>query len=365
MRKLLILLPAFIFFACKEQRHDAAALLVLDKASIYNSDSVRVFLSKTPELQSDSSKKLFLSAIDVFRNRQNPLSAIELFVSSLSIYPSATSYYELGNAFLEAKKFDEALKAFKMAEQMNYSPLGNLLFREACCFAMLDSSVALDYVQYAIENGFVDRNKIMKDIHMARFVNTGELVSVYNEAMAGNGDPDEVLWQGYIRDFKKAPLPFVIDSGTFRRLGEPQYITYDYENFVPEMRDGKFSRDVGNQFFYLAKIGSAPAYTTIVYGCQSYESNGAPVYYTLATFNRKGTLLDKKIIAGSKAFDQPFLEAVFKTPSELEIKTYKLIYEKSTENDGFENNPVKERQLQQTQKLSIDANGKIIGGQTI
>jgi hypothetical protein len=359
MRKLLFLLPAIFLLSC-HHRPNGLTFASLNRIALFDEDSVQYFLANTPEAQADSSKKLFLSAVDFFKNKKKPFAAIELFLHSLSIYPTALSYYELGNAYLENQKFRPALQSFQMAEKLGYSPLGNVLFKQACCYAEMDSMQAFDYVSYAVENGFVNRARIFNSIHFAKYKDDYRLLSAYNEAMAGNGDPDEILWQGYTRDFKQASFPLAIDSGYFLKMGEPQYISYDYETYIPEMRDGKFSRDVGNEFFYVNKLAATDQFTAVVYGCQSYEENGAPVYYFLACFDPKGKLLDKKVIAGAKTFAEPYKEVTIQNNLQFEIQEYKNEWEKDIEKEGFEDNKIISRQLTGTQKYVINANGKII-----
>jgi tetratricopeptide (TPR) repeat protein len=358
MRKLLYLIPLVVTLSCHHKQ--AATVLVLDKSQLFMPDSVQQFLSALPADQSDSSKKLFLQGIDLFRNKNNPISAIESFVTSLMILPNASGYYELGNVYLENKQLPDALKAYEMAEKMNYSPWSTLLFKKASVFAAMENmDSAFTYISFAVENGFVDRSRIMNDPHFLRYKNDPWLVTIYNQAMSGNGDPEEILWQSYSRGFDQAKFPFVLDSGSFRKMGEVNYVSYDYEGYIPEMRDGKFSRDVGNEFFYVARLWRTPAYTSVIYGCQSYEEASSPVQFILAIFSNKGKLLDKKVVAGSKAFDMPYLEVKFKTATEFQVQEYINQYAKSTENDGYDNNPIVQRQLKSTQDFEIDAAGKI------
>lgn len=242
--------------------------------------------------------------------------------------------------------------------------LGNVLFKEASCFVEMDSIDKMyAYITYAVQNGFVDKDKIINDAHFATFKSDATLLSTYNEAMSGNGDPDEVLWQGYSRDFKPAKFPFSVDSGTLGKMGEPKIISYDYEKFVPEMRDNKFSRDVGSEFFYVASLTQTELNPVVVYGCRSYENTGAPVYYILASFNSKGKLVDKMIVGGSKTFDEPSKEFTVQSNLQFEVKEYKNTYEKSTDENGFENNKVISRTLVATHKYAINANGKFMGVQ--
>lgn len=131
----------------------------------------------------------------------------------LSIYPTANAYYELGNVYLQTKKWSIALQSFEMAEAMNFTPSGNVLFGQASCYAEMDSTEKIySYLTYAVQNGFVDRAKILTNPHFATYKNDDMLLTSYNEAMSGTGDPEEILWQGYTQDFKQASFPYKLDS---------------------------------------------------------------------------------------------------------------------------------------------------------
>ena len=225
----------------------------------------------------------------------------------------------------------------------------------------MDSSEKMyDYLKFAVQNGFVDRQKILSNPHFAAFKTDGNLLAVYNEAMSGNGDPEEILWQGYTQDFKQASFPYKLDSGSLRMMGEPQIISYDYEKFVPEMRDNKFSRDVGSEYFYVSKIMQTELCSVVLYGCRSYEEVGAPVYYIMASFDNKGKLIDKMVVGGAKNYDENYKEFVAQSSNKFLIQEYKNTYEKSTDEDGFENNRIVSRSLIGTKQFAIDASGKFV-----
>lgn len=360
MRVLLLSLTAIALFSCKEQKKPLA-ITYLNKDAVFSTDSVRNFLNNVSEAQADSSKTVFLKGVDLLKNSNKAEAAIAVFRQSLSIYPTANTYYELGNAYLETKEWPTALKAFEMAERLKFSPLGNVLFKQASCYAEMDSAEkAYTYITYAVQNGFVDRDKILKNPHFANYKNDGYLVTVYNEAMSGNGDPEEILWQGYSQDFKQASFPYKIDSSSFRKMGEPQIISYDYEKFVPEMRDNKFSRDVGSEYFYVSRIMQTELSTVVLYGCRSYEYIGAPVYYILASFDNKGRLIDKMVVGGAKTFDDNYKEFTAQSANRFQIQEYKNSYEKNTAENGYEDNKIIHRSLVATHQFAIDVNGKFV-----
>jgi hypothetical protein len=360
MRALLLSLAAFALFSCEEQKKPFA-IRYLNKEAVFNKDSLQNFLNTVSDTQADSSKAVFLKGVDLLKNGKKAEAAIDAFLQSLRIYPSANTFYELGNAYLQTKSWQQALRSFELAESMDFAPLGSVLFKQASCYAEMDSSEKMyDYVKYAVQTGFVDKNKILNNPHFARYRQNGYLLTVYNEAMSGNGDPEEILWHGYTQDFKQAAFPYKIDSGFFRKMGEPQIISYDYEKFVPEMRDNKFSRDVGSEYFYVARIMQTELCSVVLYGCRSYEYIGAPVYYILASFNSKGKLADKMIVGGAKNFDDNYKEFTAQNNNRFQITEYKNTYEKSTDENGYEDNRIIGRSLVATHQYAIDAAGKFV-----
>ena len=129
------------------------------------------------------------------------------------------------------------------------------------------------------------------------------------------------------------------------------------------MRDNKFSRDVGNEFFYVSKLMQTELCSVVIYGCRSYESVGAPAYYILDSFDSKGKLVDKMLVGGAKNFDDNYKEFIAQSNNRFQIEEYKNVYEKSTNEYGFENNKVISRSLVATRQFAIDAKGKIISTQ--
>lgn len=363
MRALLFSLAAFLLFSCQEQKKPAA-ITYLSKDAVFNRDSLRNFLQTAPASQSDSSKASFLKGVDLLKNGKNASAAIDAFLQSLCIYPTANTFYELGNAYLQTKQWQNALQSFELAESLDFAPLGSVLFKQASCYAEMDSTEKMyNYLKYAIQTGFVDRNKILNNPHFAKYAGDGYMLTVYNEAMSGNGDPDEILWQGYTQEFKQASFPYKIDSGSLRKLEETQVISYDYEKFVPEMRDHKFSRDVGSEYFYVAKIMQTELCSVVLYGCKSYEEIGSPSYYILASFDSKGKMVDKMIVGGAKNYDDNYREFTAQSGNRFSIQEYKNTYEKSTTEEGYEDNKVVSRSLVATHQFAIDANGKFVTSQ--
>ena len=80
-------------------------------------------------------QKKFLEAIDLYKNKKQVAQSIDAFKASLFISPSEKTYFELGAALADNKNYEEALKALQIAEQMDYSPLANILYKKSVVYA--------------------------------------------------------------------------------------------------------------------------------------------------------------------------------------------------------------------------------------
>ena len=342
----------------------------LSPATVYQFDEVVTYLRQAKTSQADTGKAVFLQAIDVYKNKKDAAGSIGLFEQSLRFYPNNKGYYELGNALLDANKDSLAFRAFDLAERLNYSPLSYVLFKKACCLANAPEEdyekhdAALDYLKNAIENGFADRERIYSEPKLAALRKGQDFTYMYNDAMSGNGDPASVLWDSYSNGFQPASFPLTINMETLKNIKQPNAISYDFEKYVTEMRDFKFSRDVGEEFFYYSKVSETPAYETVVYGSRSYD-NGDDMPYTparffLASYNKQGKLIDKVELAGQRAFGEVFKVATVQQNLNFEIKEYKNTWAKPIGDNGYAGNKVTKSDLVKTSRYKISETGKFI-----
>ncbi|MES2776664.1 MAG: hypothetical protein V4722_20975 [Bacteroidota bacterium] len=371
---LFLLAAAITLTACKNETKTTETAITVNQLSnknIYAFDSVVAYLRQVKASQEDTSKKIFLQAIDLLKNKKDPNGSVGLFEKSLRFYPNNKGYYELGNALLELNRDSLAFNAYDLAERLNYNPLGYVLFKKACAMAGMagdedydKQQLALEYLRHAIENGFVSREKIFGESKLDPIRKNSEFISSYNEAMSGNGDPASILWDGYSSSFRQCDFPLVINMESLKNIKQPVAISYDYEKYVTEMRDYKFSRDVGNEFFYFAKVGSTPAFETVIYGSRSYGHGDnlpyVPAKFYIASYDKQGKLIDKVEFAGQEAFDQLFKVATLQQNLNFEIKEYQNTWTKPAAENGYENNTISQSDLMKTTKYKIAANGKFV-----
>lgn len=348
----------------------------LTEASLYNPDSIKVALN-FPAVEQEMAKKKFLEAIELYKNKKQIAQGITTFKSSLFIYPSEKTYYELGSALADNKDYDESLKAFHIAEQMNYSPLANVLYKIASVYALmppkyskedaftnLNDSIALHFMEVALQMGY---SKPADFLHDKAFdslkINSNWIFkNVYNTAMSGNKDPQKLAWESYKNEFKEMTLPVTINTVWVYDQKYENAIAYDFEKFVPEMRTGKFSREVENEYFYVGRIKEDSLYTALLYaGKNMWITDGrgyTPIYFYLVTYSPQGKILDKMEVGGQKSFTDNFKTLSLKENLTMEVKSFKNIYEKDPEKDGYEKNKVIKSDLVSTNYYKINSKGK-------
>lgn len=383
MKKIFLLLSAFAAFtSCNTKDKTANTTTAttqtthLTDASLYNTDSINIALN-LPAAQQEAAKKKFLEAIDLYKNKKEITQSVTAFKASLLIYPSEKTYFALGSALVDNKNYDEALKALHIAEQMNYSPLANVLYKISTVYALmppkhttedeytnLNDSIAMHYMEVALQMGYSKPADFLKDKAFDSIKNNSGYYfnSVYQAAMSGNKDPAKLAWDGYKNEFKDLPLPLTINTVWVYNQKYENAIAYDYEKFVPEMRTGKFSREVENEYFYVGKIKEDSIYSALIYaGKNMWVTDGrgyTPVYFYLVTYTPQGKIIDKLEVGGQKSFTDNFKTLALKENLSMEIKSFKNVYEKDPDKDGYENNKVIKSDLVTTNYYKLNAKGK-------
>lgn len=335
----------------------------LSLSSIFNPDSVKWVAANTGG-KSNAAEKEFLKAIDIYRNQKNPAGSIEKFKKAILLQPQAKSYYELGNALLDSRNAADAIHAYEMAELLDYKPLSKLLYNKACAFSVYQNKdSAKYYLLAAIEFGYNNLNNVLKDPDL-EFVRTEMpgFKSAVMEAFSGAGDPEKLEWNLYATQFKPLTMPLTIDKAYAKELGE-NFISYDFEMYVAEMRDAKFSRDVGSSFYYVGEVKKTTDFKTLIYAisdaymAEDEKLTDVPCYYYMVSYTNSGKLIDKILVAGQQKYDGPFRKAVIAGGGDIELTDYKIEYEKDPEKDGFKDNPEKSRTEIKKETFVVTADG--------
>lgn len=367
MKKILFALSiSALLTACSSETATPAKENVVKKeakfeeSDLYNFDAALAFSESVPDSVQESSKKIFLNAIDLYRNKKNPEGAIVEFKKSLILFPDAKSYYELGNALLDTKNYAEAISSYHMAEQMDFNPLANVLYNLACAYSMSENGPeALKYIQLAIENGYGNKKHMLSDSDLEFARNLSDFTKVYESAMSGASSPESAMFDLYVSGFPQSNFPVVMTALQTQKVKFKNSIAYDFESFIAEMVNPNFSREVGDEFYYLALLKETENFTALIYAGKQVMYQQPPVYHIVATYNKNGKLIDKLEIGGYHYYEDPMKAYKITEDLKIEMNEFEVVFEKDVDEFGYEKNPMTVNELLTSRKFLIDANGKI------
>jgi tetratricopeptide (TPR) repeat protein len=132
MRLILSSCIILFFFSCHPPTnqdtsgtHPGFMTEVLADQNLYNLDSVVSASHLVGALGPLQGKKLFLRAVAIFHNQKNAAGSIDLFRKSIRVCPDPKTYYELGNALMDMKDFQQSADAYRLALKLNLTPQSN------------------------------------------------------------------------------------------------------------------------------------------------------------------------------------------------------------------------------------------------
>jgi tetratricopeptide (TPR) repeat protein len=371
MRYLFLFIASAGLFACNtssdKKKTNAATTDTSTTSSIhltvdnlYDKDAV-LLIANDASGKNAASDKLFLDGIDLYRNQKNPKGSIALFKKSIYLKPQAKAYYELGNALFDANKYPEATKAYQVAELLDYKPLHKVLYNLACAYSILENDTAAKYyLVSAIEFGYSNVKNLYADKDLTYLRDRGDFNSYVKAALSGATDPDKLQWNLFWHEFKPLSFPVQLDMKYAINLGE-DYISYDYERFVSEMRNAQFSREVGSEFYHVGLVKNSDSIKTLVYAIKDVmmDQMALPSYY-IVSFNEKGKLIDKLLIGGQLKLEDPFKIATIQQNGSIHVGLFKNVYKKDPATEGFEDNELVDSKLLNEEDYAISADGHFV-----
>lgn len=330
---------------------------------LFKGNVVMAFLENEIKFIQESNE-LFLKGLNAYRNNDDLDSADIYFKESIYKEPTAKAYFELGNVYMDKKDYEAALLAYGVAEQLDYEPFSKILYNKACLYSLEEKEdMSGKYLEYAIQAGYNNLAHIEKDKDLEFLRKRGY---TYNKAiergLRGVSNAENLFWLQFKKQFSTIKLPTTLTIAMDDEMSKSlKYISYDYEKYISEMRDGKFSREVSKGFFYYTRPYENENFVALVY-IEKEEFLGpyAPLVYKLATFTHEGKLIDKQIIGGTSHLDEPILVATMNKNMTIDCKIVEPIYEKDPDDEGYYDNKIVDTQELGTQQFEITSKGKII-----
>ncbi|ACU58330.1 tetratricopeptide repeat protein [Chitinophaga pinensis] len=369
MRYVLLLAVGISLFACtsptnktktntEEQPGKSAGLT---EAQIFEKDIV-LKAAQNSKGKNKVSDKYFLDGVDMYRNQKNPAKAIELFKQAIFEQPQARAYFELGNALADEESLSDAASAYQLAEALDYKPTSKVLYNLACVYSRAkDRKSAEYYLVSAIEFGYSNVKNIFADKDLEFLRSTEGFNMTVTTAISGATDPSKLQWNLFWHEFKPVAYPLVLDERYGDKLGE-DYISYEYERFVAEMRDNeKFSREVGFEFYHVGLAKNSDSIKTLIYAVRNVIMGGTPPpEYYIVSYDGHGKLIDKLLIGGHKKLSEPFRVAKLSENGNIEVGLFTQVYKKNPEEEGYEDNELVENKFLNKEFYAIAGDGHFV-----
>ena len=314
----------------------------LNERDLFRGNKIMAFLQNKEKFLKESNS-LFLLGINSFRNQSDLDSAEHYLRMSILKEPSARAYFELGNVNLDKKNYEDALKAYGLAEQLDYQPFSKIMYNKSCLYSLDgDMDMAAKYLEYAIQSGYTNIDHIAKDKDLAALRKSYQYEEAIEKGLRGVSDAENLYWLQFKQKFAKVDFPHAINPVGHHDSGEEWVsISFDYEKYISEMRDEQFSREVSKEFYYNIQPYETEEFVALVYTVTDiWLGEYAPDTYILATFTHEGKLIDKQVIAGGNELDNDYLAATMEKDYSIKVDIIHPTYKKNTDEHGYYENEI-------------------------
>lgn len=384
MRTIPIYLFSLILLSCSETIHETVLKVKIRPFNVekmYDTEEVENYLFDTKEMDVDSLRDLareeFLRGIDLFANKKQPDNAITLFKSSIRIFPDAKYYYELGKALisqgvLTVADTKESIDALKVAEHLNFQPKYQVNYNLACAYNLLariethegnetyHSWEVASNLRDAFLGGYSDTAAMLKDNRLSEFTTGKEfriMLADVNARKQKDGGANS-LFDAFKGAFPQLNGELVIESEMVEMGQYSESISYDFAPFIPEMENTEFGREVSHDYFYVGKLAETPEYVALVYSSVSFwGAEMQPVHTILATYDTKGKLLSRKMIACQCSASKIKIASV--KDGQIKVEEINRVWAEPIDKVGFDQNRVEKYDVTATATFAINASGQI------
>jgi len=373
MKKYRLLSLAFLSLAfCCTRIHKRYVVKVqptqLNDSTLYDADAAQDAIFDAEESGTDSIKnlarKIFLDGVDLYVNKKNYPAAVKQFKRALMVYPTAQAYYELGCALEDLSSSPssnkEAIAALQVALKLDFKPDYMVTYKIARAEAIDPQGYAAYQLNAAARLGFSDTSAILKDERFASFVKSPDFVEFKGLvlATAARGDQHR-MFDAFLQNFPDLPASgFTVPREGVAMKNYSRTISYAFHDFVPEMANVSFGRDVSHEFYFVGKLDQTPVYTVVIYTSKGFDVDDMqPVFTYIVTYDKEGKVVASKVLSGQ--FSAEKLRTARYINGEFTVEDYHCVWEQPIDKVSFDHNKVKQYDLVANATFVVQPDGTI------
>ncbi|MGZ3884907.1 MAG: hypothetical protein ACXVP0_05185 [Bacteroidia bacterium] len=367
----IVLIAALTLSACTGEKPAAQAVsgkeqkiaYSLQPEQIYDTTSIQAALLKADRHQKAESRKAFLKGLDLLTNKNNPAGSIEFFKESIYYYPDEKNYMHLFKAYINSgdtagsQIINHMLNGLAQAWHIEYYEID---FNDALIYAVKKDTIqTINSISTAIMDGFVFKERIT-DEPLFKFM---ENHLSYQSLIASNFGSDEklnrMLFKAFLKYYPDLELPFEITLDSARSFNYDKYIDYNFATLIPGMNDGRFSRDVTNEYMYVGKFKMETGYGFVYKSFMAIADTLNPVKTYVVTYDTTGQMIANEMIG---CFCSPTESSSFVINKDqtITIHTYAVKWESDPLEKGYAGNKIVSTEEVTKEIISYDQNGKIL-----
>ena len=138
--------------------------------------------------------KTFAAKALALHKKKNFIQAEIEWKNALKLYADGEMYYRFGDTLFNLSRFEDAVKSYKNAIELNHPEKKYVYYNMACAYSkMKDKNNGLEYLRLAIQNGYNAYDNIKGDSDLAYLRQHVNINKFIPESLNANGFLDEQL----------------------------------------------------------------------------------------------------------------------------------------------------------------------------
>ncbi len=332
----------------------------LSENLIFNEDSAMFANKVASDLQIIEGKKYFLRGMDLLVNKQKAQESIPLFRDAIRYYPDGRMYFFLAKAYIEINDAENALYANDLASKFDYEQFDDLYFNDALIYAIKkDTSKCYNNLAGAVGFGFLNKNKIVNEKRFDFMRDDPRFVALMVNTFNDDEKLKALLFKNYLKMLPDLNLPYAEPIDSVATHDFNKYIDYDYATFIPGMEDGRFARDVTNEYLFVGKMKLEENHFAVIY--KSYLAIADtlnPIKTFVITYDSLGNTIDNEMIG---CYCSPTSSQSYKVKEDRIIETTAYTYKWKNEplEKGYAGNQIVSFEVDKPKQIQLIEKGII------